>query len=656
MPKRGTSATELSRSDEAAQQASTAVSEPGALSTERPTESCAKRKLSTILFADVKEFSRLMEADDEATLRTFKSHLTEINALICCHDGRAFGAAGDSVLAEFSSPVEAVRCAAAIQAEVARRNAGIPQDRRLEFRIGINLGDVLVEGTLLFGDGVIIAARLQQLADPGGIVVSGSVYDQIKTKSIWEYEFLGAQQVKNIAEPVRTYRLHSNSPAPNGHWTAWRRWRWDRVAAGIFLSLAAIFAVWQSALLVFPSFERVAGFSRALPVTDRASIAVLPFGNLGARQNEYFSDGLTEDLISALGRFSSVSVMSWNAVAGYKGQAPSPDQLARDLSVRYVVDGSVRRSSDRLRVTVRLSDAERGTLLWSERYEEALSDVFAMQDKITRSIVSTLATRVGYLEQQRAHTKPTEKLDAYDLYLRGRQAYRRFTRPANLEAQGMFKKAIAFDPDYADAHAALASTYIKSAEMGWTERPDKALEWAHELTQSALRLDPSNELAHVLLAILYTYQRQYELALAELDRATQYNPNYTGHYAERGWVLLLSGLWDEAIDALEEALRYDPNPTPNTFSNLALAYYFRERYDEAVVILKRALDQHPGHVPIHIALAALYAKLGRTEDAERAAADVRRLHPFFDAQLYGDAFRDPVDRERIRGALRRAGL
>lgn len=618
-------------------------------------ESSAKRKLSTIFFADVNAFSRLMEADDEGTLRTFKSHLTELNALILRHDGRPFGAAGDSVLAEFSSPVQAVRCAVAIQSILVRRNAALPQDRRLEFRIGINLGDVIVEDTLLFGDGVIIAARLQQLAEPGGIVISGSVYDQIKTKAICEYEFLGAQNVKNIAEPVRLYRLQCDRRAMGGKWRAWRRWLWQQAAAASVLSLAAVLIIWQSAVVVLPVSEWVQS-SRELPVTDRASIAVLPFGNQGPTQDEYFSDGLTEDLISALGRFSSIRVASWNAMAAYKAQHPNADQLARDLSIRYLVNGNVRRSGDRIRVTIGLSDAERGTLLWSERYEEAASDIFDVQDKITRRIVGTLATRVSYLEQERAFSKPTQKLDAYDLYLRGRQAFRRFTRSANLEARQLFEKAAASDPTYADAFAALAWTYVKSAEMGWTERPVEALERAHELIQSALRFDPSNELAHVLLAILYTYERQYELALAELDRAADSNPNYTGHYAERGWVLLLAGRWDDAIGVLEEALRYDPSPHPNTFSNLALAYYFRERYGEAARVSEHALGRHPAHVPVHIALAAVYAQVGRTDDAARAAANIRRLHPFFDAQLYGDAFRNPADRERIRQDLRQAGL
>lgn len=616
----------------------------------------AKRRLAAILSADVTGFSRLMEADEEGTLRTLKTYRAGIDALIARHDGRIVGTAGDSILAEFASPVQATRCAIEIQEELARQNADLSSDRRLEFRIGINLGDVVVEGTDLFGDGVNVAARLQALADPGGILVSGGIYDQIKTKLPLGYDFLGAQRVKNIIEPVRVYRLHPEPVAALRSRAARHRRRWSLITAVAALVLVAAVGIWQTLPLISLSIERVTGSIRTAPTSGRAAIAVLPFTNLSNNEDDYFSDGLTEDLISALGRFSGLSVMSWNAVAPYKNQAVSPKELARDLPVRYVVDGSVRRSGERVRITARLSDAEGGTLLWSERFDEAAGDIFEVQDSITRRVVGTLAARVGYLEQERAVAKPTASLDAYDYFLRGRQSFRRFIRPANFKAQEMFKRAIELDHDYADAYAALALTYSKAAEMGWIERPDVALGRAQDLAQAALRLDPSDELAHVLLALSYAYQRQYERALAELDRATEASPNFMTHYAERGWVLVLAGRWDQAIEVLEAGLRDDPNPTPNTFNNLAMAQYFLGQYDAAIVTLEGAVGRHPQHVPFHIALTAAYAAAGRTDDARRAAAAVRRLHPFFETDLYGDAFRDPADRERIREDLRKAGL
>jgi TolB-like protein/class 3 adenylate cyclase/Flp pilus assembly protein TadD len=644
------------RSDRARDQAAAATDEKIAPELEASEPAAAKRRLAAILHADIRAYSRLVEADEEGTLRTLKAYRAAIDALIFRHNGRVVGSAGDSVLAEFVSPVEAVRCAAEIQDQLAGRNAALPPDRRLEFRIGINLGDVIVEGSELFGDGVNIAARLQALADPGGIFISGGIYDQIKTKEPFDYEFLGAQKVKNIAEPVRVYRVHCDPAAALAARIARRRRRWARNVAVMALVLAGALGIWRAIPLLAPAIERLTGAAPAVPITDRASIAVLPFANHGERENDYFSEGLTEDLISALARFSSLSVMSWNAVAPYRDQVVRPEQLARDLGVRYVVDGSVRRAGDRLRVTTRLSDAARGNLLWSERYDEAIDNVFTLQDEITSLIVRTLAIKVTNSEQERASTKPTDNLDAYDYYLRGRQEYRKFDRPANFLAQEMFEKAVELDPSYADAYAALAWTHGKAAELGWTSQPEDALERALELGQTALRLDPVNVSAHVLLAVIHTYQKNFELALSELERAQELNPNASEYQTDRGWVLLLSGRSAEAIKTLEDVLRVDPNPKPNAFNVLATAYYFQGRYNDAIVTLEGAVGRHPQHLPLYIALAAAYAEAGRIDDAARAAADVRRLHPFFEADLYGDAFRDPAERDRIRASLRKAGL
>jgi class 3 adenylate cyclase/TolB-like protein/Flp pilus assembly protein TadD len=643
--------------DRAPDQATTATDERIALELKPSGEpAAAKRRLAAILHADIRGYSRLVEADEEGTLRNLKAYRAAIDALISRHNGRVVGSAGDSVLAEFVSPVEAVRCAAEIQDELAGRNVALPPDRRLEFRIGINLGDVIVEGSELFGDGVNVAARLQALADPGGIFISGGIYDQIKTKEAFDYEFLGAQKVKNIAEPVRVYRVHCDPAAALAARIARRRRRWARNAAVMALVLAGALGVWQAIPLLTPAIERLTGAGPAVPITDRASIAVLPFANRSEREKDYFSDGLTEDIITALGRFSDLTIMSWNAVLPFKDQAVTPAQLARDLRVRYVVDGSVRRAGDRLGVTVRLSDAKGGNLLWSQRYDEAVDDVFTLQEEITRSIVRTLAIEVTNSEQERAAAKPTDNLDAYDYYLRGRQEYRKFDRRANYHAQEMFERALELDHSYADAYAALAWTHGKAAELGWTYQPDEALKRALELGQTALRLDPANVSAHVLLAVVHTYQKNFELALSELERGQELNPNASEYQTDRAWVLLLAGRSADAIQCLEDVLRSDPNPKPNAFQNLAIAYYFQGRYNDAIVTLEDAIGRHPQHLPLYIALTAVYAEAGRLDDAARVAADVRRLHPFFEADLYGEAFRDPAERDRIRSSLRKAGL
>jgi adenylate cyclase len=629
----------------------------------------AKRKLTAILAADVAGYSRLMGADEAGTHALLTAYRAVFAAAIAEHDGRLVGTAGDSVLADFPSVVEALNAAVEIQKEFAERNAELPAERRLRFRIGINLGDVIVDGEDIFGDGVNVAARVQALAEPGGIAVSGAVYDQVRNKLALGFRDRGAHRVKNIAEPVRVYGVLPESVAMRRLTRVGRSFWYAAISAGAaIMLLAGALTVWlnwpatQREDRAEPSSLTEAGTTGDLSeanseLASTPTIAVLPFDNQGGDpERDYFSDGITEDVIAALGRFSSVLVMSWDAVAPYKGEMVTPEQLSQDLNVRYVVDGSVRRAGDQLRVTTRLTDAKRGVLLWSERYDRAVDDLFAVQDDITRQVVSALAIRVTYLEQERALGKPTDNLNAYDHYLRARQHFRQFTRSTNVLAQELLEKAIELDPNYADAYAALAWTHTKSAEMGWTEWPDRALERAHDLAQAAVRLDPSNQLAHILLAIFYTYHQNYELALEELDRATEANPNHAGNHAERGWVLLLGGRSGDAITALEEAVRFDPRPTPNTFSNLAMAYYLQGRYDDAIATLEGAVGRYPHHVPLHIALAASYAEAGRTDDAARAAVEVRRWHPFFEADLYGEVFRNPAERDRIRASLRKAGL
>lgn len=622
-----------------------------------PQPGAARRKLAVILSADVKEFGRRMEADEEGTLRTLLAYRAMMDQFIVRHGGRIVGTAGDSVLAEFSSPVEAARCASEIQDELAKRNSSIPRDRRLEFRVGINLGDVIVEGTDLFGDGVNVAARLQALAEAGGILVSGGVYDQIKSKLPFGYDFLGEQKVKNLTEPVRIYRVHQD-PARSRRATraGWRRWR--SLAVVVLIALAAGVAIWRADPSLAPRLLGPIASSGPLRTPAQASIAVLPFADQSSGQsNEYFSDGISEDLVSALGRFSNVSIASWSAVARYKGAVVSPAQLQRELGVRYVVDGNVRRAGSRVRVTVRLSETENGTLLWSQQYDEPVDDIFTLQDRIVRHIVSAMSIRVTYLEQERALAKTTKNLSAYDEYLRGRQVFRETTNSANLRSRGFFEKAIELDPNYADAIAMLAWTYSKAADLGWTERPHKALEQAHDLAQAALRLNPSNELAHVLLAVNYTYRRQFDLALSELQHAAKANPNYGGeNYADRGWVLLLAGRSGEAISVLEDALRVDPHPVPGAFFTLGLAYYLNERYGDAVAILEAAIGRHPQHRSLYVALAASYGETERLDHAKRVAANLRSLDPFFEVDRFGEAFRDPADRKRIQDGLRKAGL
>jgi adenylate cyclase len=630
----------------------------------------AKRKLTAILSADVHGYSRLMGADEAGTHALLTDYRAVIAEAIARHDGRIVGTAGDSVLGDFPSVVGALNAAVEIQRALAKRNAELPADRRLEFRIGINVGDVIVDGEDIFGDGVNVAARVQALALPGGIAISGAVHDQVRNKLDLDFRARGSHRVKNIAEPIRVYGV-SLEGATSRRATRTARGLWiGLTAAGLaVLLLAGLLTIWPGSWPHWRSADRAAPGTLTPATTTaeptptepvlgtRPTIAVLPFANQSNDpEQDYFSEGVTEDIISALGRFSSLTVMSWNAVAPYQGQKVTPGQLSHDLGVRYVADGSVRRSDDRIRVTIQLTDAGRGILLWSERYDRSAADIFAVQDDITRQIVSALAIRVTDLEQQRAFAKPTDNLTAYDYYLRARQYLRQFTRSNNLRAQELLEKAIELDREYADAYAALAWTHSKSAELGWTEWPERELARAHDLAQGALRLDPANQLAHILLAIVYSYHQSYDRALEELDRATAANPNQVGNNAERGWVLLVGGRTNDAVTFLEDAVRFDPSPTPNTFSNLSMAYYLQRRYDDAIRTAERGLGRYPRHVMFYIALAAADSEAGQLDAAARAVAELRRLHPFFKVDTFGQFFRNQSDRDRFAVALRKAGL
>src|SRR5713101_8283615 len=426
-----------------------------------------ERKLAAILSTDVQGYSRLMGEDEVATIRTLTAYRELMTSLIQQYRGRVVDSPGDNLLAEFISVVEAVQCAVAIQRELKARNAQLPPHRRMEFRIGINLGDVIVEGERIYGDGVNIAARLEGLAEAGGLCISGTVYDQVKTKLSLDYEELGAQAVKNIAEPVRVYRVHleprTAAPAVRQPRRLMARyWRKVALAAlGLVLILGGGVTVWQlsfrppSPAGVLPS-ERAA----ALPLPEKPSIAVLPFVNMsGDPEQEYFSDGMTEDLITDLSKLSGLFVIARNSVFTYKGKAVKPEQVSRELGVRYVLEGSVRKAGDRVRITAQLVDATTSYHLWADRYDRDLKDIFAVQEEISRKIVAALAVQLTAGEHARLGRQYTDNLEAYDYLLRGSESLGRYTKETNVQARQMFEQAIALDPTFALAYALLSVTY-----------------------------------------------------------------------------------------------------------------------------------------------------------------------------------------------------
>ena len=619
-----------------------------------------ERKLAAILYADVAGYSRLTGEDEEGTHRLLSSYLDAITALIDRHNGKVLHFAGDAVLAEFASVVNALTCAVNIQREFKDRNRDLHDNRKVQFRIGINLGDVIVDRNEIYGDGVNVAARLESLAEPGGICISEAVRTAVGNKLPLDYKFLGEQSVKNIAEPVRAYRVQLKPdavlPTPTTPSKTKRaRRRLVMVSAAVVALLGGVtviawLAPWQ------PTTEPASGERAALPLPDKPSIAVLPFDNLtGDPKQEYFSDGITNDIITDLSKFRSLFVIASNSVFVYKGKPVKVQDVSRELGVRYVLEGSVQRASEKVRVNAQLIDATTGHHLWAERYDRDLKDLFALQDEIVQTIVTALAVKVDAVERKRAMRKETDSLEAYGYVLRGREYLARTTRSTNVEARQMFQRAIKLDPRYASAYVGLGWTYRKAVGHGWTEFPGQALQQAHDLAQKALSLEESAS-AYRLLGYVYLPRRQYDLASHTLERAIELNPNDWDSLSILASVMLYTGRPDEAIQTYETTLRFNPAMEVDRLFELGLAYYLEMRYDDAIRTLEQGVGRNPDHVFLYIALAAAYAQADRPEDAARAAATVRRLHPFFEVASFGTRFRNPADRASIAQGLRKAEL
>ncbi len=594
----------------------------------------------------------MMRTDEDGTFRALRLCRQVIDRAVADHQGRIFATAGDSVVAEFPSPVEALRCAVRIQQGIAGIDENLPESNRLKFRIGINLGDVLVAGTDLIGDGVNVSARIQHLAQPGEIYVSASVHALVKNQPGLAFDDLGRIAVKNIAEPVHIHRLRGAGATPR------RRSGPARKALSLALAVVvAIIVLGAGLYLAFPGLlPGMSGASREAQFSHPA-IAVLPFENLsGDTAQDYFADGITEDVILALGRFSDLTVIARESVQQYKIKTLQPGELSRDLGVRYALQGSVRRDGDRVRVTAVLSDAMSGVQLWSDRYDGEVKDVFAVQDDITQKVVGTLAIKLSDIERQRSLAKPPENLQAYDYLQRGWDYYRRNTRADNRAARRLFEQAVALDPNYASAYAALAQTRVLAATSGWTERMAEALTEAEELARKALELDSSNAEAHQILADVYLNRGEYDLARDEADQAIALNPNDAFSHAARGGTLVFAGDSEEALKSFAIAQRLNPPMALLRLYPIGWAYYLAGRYDDAIRITETGLSQSSSDYFVHAALAASYAQLGRREDAERAAAETLRAWPFFEVQYFVWQFRSSSDRALIADGLRKAGL
>ncbi len=636
-----------------------------------------KRKLAAILAADVKGYSRLMSEDEEATLHTLNTYRGVTDPLIAQHGGRVVSTAGDSILAEFASVVDAVRCAVEIQRELKIRNTNLPAHRQMEFRIGINLGDVMVDGEQIYGDGVNIAARLESLAEAGGICISGTVYEQIENKLSLQYEDLGEQTVKNIAKPVRVWRIRveesgspasgvrspaSEVPSPQPRRVGIARRHWAVVVVGLLLIAGTLLIVWhlfRPTLSTQDSTLRTEAAPAALPLPDKPSLAVLPFANMSNNpEQDYFSDGITEVLITDLSKISGLFVIARNSTFTYKGKAVKVQDVGRELGVRYVLEGSVLRSDDQVRITAQLVDASTGHHLWAERYDRPLKDISAVQDEVVQRIVTTLNLQFSVWERGLLLRRATDNLEAYDYLLRGTVYGWRGTKEATLQARQVFEKAINLDPNCAQAYAAVSMTHLTDWSYQWSQDPQQSLEKALETARQAVTLNDALPEAHFTLGNVLLWEKQYDQAITETERAIALDPNFANAYAWLGFTLGSVGRPEEALGAAEKAMRLNPRYPPFYSMILGRAHALAGRYEKAVPYLKSSLSRNPNLIPAHYMLVVAYSELGQEGAAQAEVAELQRISPNFSLEGLRQRapFKDPVVLERHLAALRKAGL
>jgi adenylate cyclase len=579
-----------------------------------------ERRLAAILAADMVGYSRLMEQDEAGTLAALRERRKGIlQPLVAQHHGRVVKVMGDGVLVEFASAVNAVQCAVDLQQGIAAANAGRPYDKHIVLRIGVNLGDVIVEGSDLYGDGVNIAARLEAVAEPGGVCVSGKVYDEVRNKLDLRFDDLGLQHVKNIAEPVRVYRVRLEFGGSG--------YSADSAAAG--------------------------GIP---PLPDKPSIAVLPFENMsGDPEQEFFADGIVDEIITELSRFPDLFVIARNSAFTYKGQAVKVQQVGRELGVAHVVEGSVRKAGNRIRIAIQLIDAATGNHMWAERYDRELVDIFDLQDEITRAIVGVLPGRVELAAVARLKRKRLSDMAAYDYVLAGKIHHDRETRDDNIEALRMLDKAIELEPGYATAWAWRACTLGQAIALGYADDPEVAYRQAVEAVRKALMLDENDVNCHRLLCEVNMEERRLDQAQRHHDKAFELNPNDVRIVAQRGELLTWLGRREEGAAWVEKAMRLDPFGSHKRAHLLGRALHAARRYGAAVDAFK--LIQSPRY-PNLADMAACYAQMGEPTAAEALAAEVLRVKPDFSADAYVAKlpYQEADDRAHHREGLRKAGL
>ena len=599
------------------------------------TQEGFKRKLTAIFSADAVGYSRLMGEDEAATVRTLTSYRNVISSLIKQHNGTVIDSPGDNILAEFVSVVDAVQCAVVVQNELKARNDDLPENRRMHFRIGINLGDVIEKEERIYGDGVNIAARLEGLAEPGGVCISGIVYDQVENRLPFKYQYMGEQNVKNIPKPVGAYRVAMESK----------------------ISIEEI----EEGKKPSPVMEPALPEKMAFPLPDNPSIAVLPLDNFSGDPNQaYIADGITENIIASLSQIPEIFVIARNSVFTYKGKPVRMKQVSEELGVRYVLEGSVQKAGNRLRIIAQLIDALDGRHRWAERYDRDFQDLFALQDDITMKIMTALEVKLTRGEAARRNE--TENLEAWGYVVRAFSLWERQTREDNTKARELIEQALKLDPDYAFALVVLVRIHLHEARMGWSKSPDETLKYALELAQKTVALDDSIPDAHALLGYIYVMQMQHERAINEGERAIALGPNHAESHALLSHGLFYAGRFEDAIEHIKKAMRLSPYYPAWYLMYLADAYFFVRRYDESIAVNKKLLDRaRKGEFPIytpHLALALNYMVLGQDDKGRTHAAEVLKTNPSYSLKVLHSRhpFKNPADMELWIEPLRKAGI
>jgi len=622
-------------------------------------ENSDHRKLTAILCADVKGYSRLMGEDESYTVGALKECRKVFAENIQKHAGRVVNAPGDSILAEFPSVVSAIQCAVEIQNQLDDRNADLPDNRKMVFRIGVNLGDVIQSEDAIYGDGVNIAARIEALAEPGGVSISRTVFNQVRNKLPFGYEYQGEHQVKNITNPVKVFKLLTASEDAGKlvgmePIVSASKWIWPTaVVAAVIVALIG-YHVYQE--IAGSKFEPASVEKMAYDLPDKPSIAVMPFDNLsGDPQQEYICDGLSEQIITSLSKVSGLFVIARNSSFSFKGKAVKVQQVAEQLGVRYVLEGSLQKSGDKVRITAQLIDAITGHHLWAETYDRELQDIFALQDEITIKILGSVGAELTTGERARVYAKGTNNLEAYIKVSKGYEHFERQGKEENILARKFAKEAIDLDPNYPSAWCLLGGTYLMDPFVGST---DSANPWdeAIKVFQKALELDETHAPSNGGLAFVYGCQRKYEKALAQAQRGIELNPGTP--ISQMGFVLAMVGRYEEAVQYLKKAIRYDPKAPTFYYLGLGHAYRGLKRYENAIAAYNKALERDPDYFMAHLYLTGTYYMAGQEEEARAEAAEVLRLQPKFSVNKFAKAlpYQDQDYRDRLVEGMLKAGL